>query len=136
MKSFLDNCWSDFVAGDDKLTAYPLPDKLAAGCYDQGKLIPAVKVKPAKGWKVADNWKPADKTGTRADFTDVPMLVAESPTGILNFEFAGNAVGIAVAAGQDAGTIEYRIDKNSWKTFLRPGAQAFTYPGSIPWATT
>lgn len=115
MKSFLENCWSGFVAGDDKLTAYPLPDKLAAGCYDNGKLIPAVQVKPAKGWKVADNWKPVDKTGTRQDFANVPMLVAESPTGILNFGFTGNAVGIAVAAGQDAGTIKYRIDKNPWQ---------------------
>jgi sialidase-1 len=115
MKSFLDYCWIGIVAGGDKLTAYPLPDKLAAGCYDQGKLIPAVQVKPAKGWKVADDWKPADKTGTRSDFSDVPMLVAESPTGILNYEFAGNAVGIAVAAGQDAGIIEYRIDKNPWQ---------------------
>jgi sialidase-1 len=115
MKKFLDNCWSGFVAGDDKVIAYPMPEKLAAGCYDNGKLIPAVSVKPAKGWKVVNNWKPADKTGTRADFTDVPMLVAEVPTGILNYDFEGNAVGIAVAAGQDAGTIEYRIDKNSWQ---------------------
>jgi sialidase-1 len=41
--------------------------------------------------------------------------VAESPGGTLNFEFEGNAVGIAVAAGLDAGTIEYRIDKGSWQ---------------------
>ena len=115
MKTFLDNCWSGFVAGDDKIAAYPLPEKLAAGCYDQGKLIPSVQVKPVKGWKALENWKPADKTGTRADFTEVPMLVAESPTGILNFAFEGNAVGIAVAAGLDAGTIEYRIDKNPWQ---------------------
>ncbi len=115
MKTFMDNCWSGFVAADDKLTAYPLPEKLDAGCYDNGKLIPAVQVKLAKGWKVVDNWKPADMTGTRPDFTNVPMLVAEAPTGILNYDFEGNAVGIAVAAGQDAGTIEFRIDKSPWQ---------------------
>ncbi len=115
MKSFLDFCWSGFVAGDDKITAYLLPEKLAAGCYDHGKLIPAVQVKPAKGWNAITDWKPSDKTGTRADFTDVPMLVAEVPTGILDFAFEGNAAGIAVAAGLDAGTIEYRIDKNPWQ---------------------
>jgi sialidase-1 len=115
MKSFLDFSWSGFVAGDDKIAAYPLPEKLAAGCYDRGKLIPAVQVKAAKGWKAIPEWKPSDKTGTRADFTNVPMLVAETPSGILNFAFEGNAVGVAVAAGQDAGTIEYRIDKNPWQ---------------------
>ena len=115
MKSFLDFCWSGFVAEDDKLTAYPLPGKLAEGCYNKGKLVPAVDVKPAKGWKIDSNWIPSDKTGTRPDFTHVPMLVAEIPSGILNYRFEGNAIGIAVAAGLDAGIIEYCLDKGSWQ---------------------
>ena len=114
VKSFLDQCWSGFVADDDKLTAYPLPKKLAEACYDRGVLIPAVQAKPAKGWKTDPNWIPADKTGTRADFVKVPMLVAEGPGGILKYDFEGNAVGIAVASGLDAGSIEYRIDNGTW----------------------
>jgi len=116
MKEFLETCWSGFVADDDKLTAYPLPAKMAEACYNRGVLIPAVQNKVAKGWKVDQNWIPTDKTGTRADFTNVPMLTAEAPGGILKFDFEGNAVGIAVASGQDAGIIEYRIDKGTWKT--------------------
>ncbi len=115
MKSFLDFCWSDFVADDDKVTAYPLPEKLAEACYNRGILIPAVQAKPAKGWQVIPNWTPTDKTGTRNDFTRVPMLVAESPGGIQKYNFEGNAIGIAVAAGLDAGIIEFRIDKGSWQ---------------------
>jgi sialidase-1 len=115
MKSFLDFCWSGIVAEDDKISAYPLPGKLAEGCYDKGKLIPAIKVKLAKRWRAVQNWQPADKTGTRPDFTNVPMLVAESPSGILKYNFAGNAIGIAVASGQDAGIIEYSIDKGMWQ---------------------
>ncbi|MEK7719877.1 MAG: SGNH/GDSL hydrolase family protein [Bacteroidota bacterium] len=115
MKSFLDFCWSGFVAEDDKLTAYPLPGKLAEGCYDKGILVPAVEVKPVKWWRVEPNWVPSDRTGTRPDFTNVPMLVAEVPGGILNYSFEGNAVGIAVAAGLDAGIIEYKIDKGPWQ---------------------
>ncbi len=115
MKRFLAFCWSGNVADNDKTVAYPLPGKLAEGCYNKGKLITAVLVKPAKGWKIVPEWKPADKTGTRADFTNVPMLVAEKAAGTLNFKFEGNAVGIAVAAGLDAGTIEYRIDNNPWQ---------------------
>lgn len=115
MKKFMDNCWSGFVADDDKIVAYVLPGKLAKGCYDKGKLIPGAEVKTVKGWRVEKEWKPADKTGTRPDFTNVPMLVAEAPTGILTYKFEGNAIGIAVAAGLDAGMIEYRIDKNPWQ---------------------
>jgi len=115
MKSFMENCWSGFVADDDKITAYSLPDKLAKACYDKGKLIPAVEAKLTKGWKTDENWTPADKIGTRPDFVKVPMLIAENPGGTLKFGFRGNAIGIAVAAGLDAGTIEYRIDKGDWK---------------------
>jgi lysophospholipase L1-like esterase/pimeloyl-ACP methyl ester carboxylesterase len=115
MKSFLDVCWNGFVADDDKLTAYPLPAKLAEACYNHGVLIPAVLVKLAKGWQAVQNWTPTDKIGTRDDFTKVPMLVTETPVGTLKFDFEGNAIGVAVAAGSDAGMIEYRIDKGDWK---------------------
>ena len=60
------------------------------------------------------NWTPSDKTGTREDFTNVPMLVTEKPGAILKYNFEGNAIGIAIASGQDAGTIEYRIDHEQW----------------------
>ena len=115
MKSFLDECWSSFVADDDKLTAYPLPVKLNEASYNKGILIPAVEAIPAKGWQAIQNWTPTDNIGTRDDFSNVPMLVAETPGGTLKFDFEGNAIGIAVAAGLDAGMIEYRIDKGDWK---------------------
>lgn len=51
MKEFLENCWSGFVADDDKLIAYPLPAKLGEAGYDKGVLIPDVQNKIAKGWK-------------------------------------------------------------------------------------
>ena len=115
MKSMLDYCWSGYVADDDKILAYPLPGKLSEGCYDRGKLIPASELKPGNGWKVVANWSPADQTGTRPDFTNVPMLVAESPAGVQKFDFEGDAVGIAVAAGADAGILEYSIDSQPWQ---------------------
>ena len=115
MKSFLDFCWSGFAADDDKVVAYNLPGKLAEGCYNKGKLVPAVEIKPVKGWKVNPSWKPTDKTGTRPDFVNVPMLVGEVPGRILTYIFEGDAVGIAIAAGSDAGMIEYRIDKGPWQ---------------------
>jgi sialidase-1 len=43
------------------------------------------------------------------------MLIAKKPNSRMTLTFEGNAIGIAVAAGQDAGIIEYRIDNNEWK---------------------
>ncbi len=115
MKAFLETCWSGFVADDDKLTAYQLPAKLNEASYNNGILIPAVEAKPIKGWQAVQNWEPTDNIGTRNDFAKVPMLVAETSGETLKFDFEGNAIGIAVAAGSDAGMIEYRIDKGDWK---------------------
>ena len=115
IRSLLDRCWSGFVADDDKITAYPLPEKLDKACYDCGVLVTAAGVKPDKGWFVVQNWMPADSTGTRDDFVDVPMLISITPKTIQKFKFSGNAVGIAIASGQDAGMIEYRIDKGEWQ---------------------
>ena len=43
------------------------------------------------------------------------MLVGEYPGKVIKFHFEGNAVGIAVAAGPDAGIIEYSIDNSDWQ---------------------
>jgi lysophospholipase L1-like esterase/pimeloyl-ACP methyl ester carboxylesterase len=115
MLEFLDNAWSGFVAEDDKIEVYqPLP-KLVEACYDNGVLIPAKEIKPAKGWTFVKNWIPEIKVRTRANFTEVPMLVGEYPAKPIQLEFKGNAVGIAVAAGPDAGIVEYSIDGGAWQ---------------------
>jgi len=63
-----------------------------------------------KGWTLVPCWHPADKAGTRAGFVNVPMLVAEQPGAVLRLRFEGKGVGLFVASGPDAGTVEYRID--------------------------
>jgi lysophospholipase L1-like esterase/pimeloyl-ACP methyl ester carboxylesterase len=115
MKSFLDSCWKAPASNNDKLTDYTLPEKLNEACYNKGVLIPAAECKATQGWKADPVWKPADNTGTRADFVNVPMMIAEGQGKTLKFDFEGNAVGIAVASGKDAGIIEYRIDKGEWR---------------------
>ncbi len=116
MLSFLDDAWSGFVAEDDKVENYDMLAKLDKSCYDNGVLIDAKDVKLVKGWSFVDNWRPEIKANTRANFINVPMLVGDYPGKSLKFSFDGNAIGIAVAAGPDAGIVEYRIDKGEWKT--------------------
>ena len=116
MISFLDKAWNLNVNANDKIKPYELPPKLNQNCYDNGIVIPAVKVKPVKGWIRVQDWIPEDSARTRNDYVKVPMLVGEYPGKALKFNFKGNAVGIAVAAGPDAGIIEFKIDNGEWKT--------------------
>jgi len=43
------------------------------------------------------------------------MLIGEKPGDSFSFRFAGRGVGLFVAAGLDAGTIEWRIDDGPWE---------------------
>jgi len=112
MIKFLENEWTDIEAS--RIVLRNLPEKLAEGCFDNGKLILADKSYEKNGWKWVENWKPGDGKGTRANYVNVPMLIGSYPSDILSFEFKGNAVGICVAAGINAGTIGYRIDNGPW----------------------
>ncbi len=113
---FLDSTYLKLLSSKDSLNTFPLPNKLDLDSYDKGKLIDITDAKLDNGWTIDPNWEPKDKTGTRSGFTQVPMLIGQWPSNKLILKFKGNAVGIVVAAGLDAGIIEYRIDKNEWKS--------------------
>ncbi len=113
MKQFLQ---SALISNESVLsTMVELPEPLDKFSYSNGILVEPNPPKPIKGWKMVENWNPADGKGTRANYVNVPMLVGEYPGKIIKFEFKGNAVGIAVAAGPDAGIIEYSIDDSDWQ---------------------
>jgi sialidase-1 len=113
IKQFLQNT----LKSDDSVngTSAEMPDPIDEYSYSNGILVQPNPPKPIKGWKMMDSWNPADGKGTRANYVNVPMLVGNYPGKILKFQFKGNAVGIAVAAGPDAGIIEYSIDESDWK---------------------
>jgi sialidase-1 len=115
MITFLRNAYSEPLDMNYKKNTRILPKKLDQECYDRGKLITISKAVKLKGWHINPSWEPNDGTGTRSNYTKVPMLISEQPGSSVQFKFKGNAVGIAIAAGQDAGNIEYRIDRGPWK---------------------
>lgn len=95
--------------------SYKMPEAIDKYSYSGGILVEPNPPKPIKGWDMVENWQPADGKGTRENYVNVPMLVGDYPGKIIKFQFKGNAVGIAVAAGPDAGIIEYSIDESDWK---------------------
>lgn len=92
-----------------------MPESIDKFSYSNGVLVEPNPPKPIKGWEFVGNWVPEDGKNTRANYVNVPMLVGEYPGKIIKFQFKGNAVGIAVAAGPDAGIIEYSVDNSDWK---------------------
>ncbi|MFB9057315.1 GDSL-type esterase/lipase family protein [Mariniflexile ostreae] len=115
MIQFLEDAFSGPIDDDDKIAARNLPKPLDAFNYENGVLLDILTLKLRKGWKVDPVWNPKDGKGTRHNYIDVPMLISETLGSLLKIPFEGNTVGIAVAAGQDAGSIEYRIDKGPWQ---------------------
>lgn len=116
MIAFLENAYQGYKDSDPQIIYQPLPAKMDPWCYDHGRLIDVANAELSNGWAINPSWEPNDSTGTRANYSNVPMLISETAGSSLSFDFWGNAVGIAVAAGQDAGIIEFRVDKNNWQT--------------------
>jgi len=110
IKTFLENTWRGTISEDAAIIDHSLPVKLNPGCYDKGKFVSVGEAKLNDGWKLVDLWIPDDDAGTRDGYVNVPMLVAGIPGSELQLSFDGNAVGISVAAGPDAGMIEFSID--------------------------
>ena len=114
MKQFLQNALKSDIS-NEQLVAVKMPAPLDKYSYSNGVLIEPNPPKSIKGWEMVENWNPADGKGTRTNYVNVPMLVGDYPGKIIKFQFEGNAVGIAVAAGPDAGIIEYSVDSSDWK---------------------
>ena len=128
-----DAAWKEPCAVSAAIVPHQLPPQpLDAKSYFRGRLGDIRDAKLASGWKIDSSWKPTDKAGTRAGFVNVPMLVADEAGATLKLKFSGTAIGIFVAAGPDAGTVEYSIDGSPFAS-----QDLFTQwsPGlHIPWA--
>lgn len=112
---FLEESFNKNTAINIELINHELPYKLSSSCYDNGVLVNISSYETAKGWYIDPSWKPKDKAGVRKNYTKVPMLINSDALKPISFEFEGNAIGISVAAGPDAGIIEYKIDESGWK---------------------
>ncbi len=84
--------------------------------YDNGKYVPVNQATNLKGFSIIDPWAPADHKETREGFVHIPVLESTSAGSSFSFSFEGNAMGIAIVSGPDAGIISYRVDNQNFKT--------------------
>jgi pimeloyl-ACP methyl ester carboxylesterase/lysophospholipase L1-like esterase len=83
--------------------------------YSDGHFMNIKKAKKRKDWKIIKGWQPRDQKPTRTGFVNVPALEAIGPGARLSLDFEGKAIGILVAAGPDAGVLEYSVDGHFYK---------------------
>ena len=114
VKTFLETELSS-ISKDAQYEIGKIPEPIDKSSYDDGILVEPDPSGRIKGWEMIQNWEPELEAGTRDNYVNVPMLVGNYPGKILKFHFKGNAVGIAVAAGPDAGIILYSIDNSEWQ---------------------
>jgi len=115
IKRLLDHAWAEPLSDNAKITPNPCPKKpLDPFSYYKGRYVDLTKATHLKGFKINPKWKPTDVKG-RPGFMNVPALVATQPGAQFSYTFKGTAVGLFLAAGPDAGIIEYSIDKKPFQ---------------------
>lgn len=113
MKTMLDTLMAN-TQDVKSLRPERMPAPVYKSCYDNAGYV---KVDQAKGtFRFVERYVPANGQSTREGFTDVPMLIGEKAGDKLTFMFEGNAVGVCVISGNDAGIIRYRVDDKPYKT--------------------
>ncbi len=110
IKRFLENQYAEPPDENSLYTKHPIPEPLDPYCYDQGRIVPMEEAGATEGFEVIRNWSPPLEAGTRKGYAYVDMLVGDQAGDTFTFSFEGKAVGIMVAAGPDAGMIEFSID--------------------------
>ncbi len=93
-----------------KNTTRYLPPVITKGIYDRGHYVTVDKASHLHNFTLISDWKPKDSLPARPGFVNVPVLESTGQPATLDFSFTGNAVGICIVSGADAGIIRYNID--------------------------
>lgn len=111
---------------------HAMPEAIDPQSYERGRFGNIAGARIIKGFKLEPAWKPASGEKTRAGFVDVPALVGTEPGAEFEFSFDGTGCGLFIAAGPDAGRIEFSIDGGEYRQI-----ETFTRWSSglhLPWA--
>ena len=93
-----------------KIQKHSLPKPLHPANFEKGIYVGVEKAVADQSWTLEKDWEPKDGISTRPGFVHVPVLSSTRDGATLTFNFVGNAVGMAVVSGPDAGIVRYSID--------------------------
>jgi len=94
------------------ITKIPL---LNPNSFTNGSYLDISSAHTDADWTLYKNWTPTDHIGVRDGFVKVPILEGTKAGSTLTLPFKGNAIGMAVVSGADAGIVTYSIDNGPEK---------------------
>lgn len=124
-----ETAWAQPPPTGDKVP-HELRAPLDEQSYDAGRFLGLDSARLVSGWQKNLAWRPA-AGATRPGFVDVPALVRAEPGGELRLTFRGRAIGVLVAAGPDAGVLEFSIDGGPFER--RPLFTRWSAGLHLPW---
>jgi hypothetical protein len=116
----------------DSARPHALPAPVDPLCYAKGRFGNIADARIIKGFTLEQAWKPTDGKSARPGFVNVPALVGTEPGAEFEFSFEGTSCGLFIAAGPDAGRIEFSIDGGAYRAL-----ETFTHWSGglhLPWA--
>ncbi len=90
--------------------------KALSNAFAKGDYLPIDQAKPGQGWRLVADWVCSDGKEMREGFHHVPVLESTAAGSTLTLDFRGNAIGICVLSGPDAGRLQYKIDGKKART--------------------
>lgn len=117
IKHLINESYKNFIS-DNSVSSISsqLPKWLEPKNFEGGKYVSISEAKLKNGWKLIENWQPSDGVGTRSGFVNCPVLEANAQDAELSLTFTGNAVGIGLVSGPDAGEVLYSIDNGPYQS--------------------
>ena len=116
IKFLLNEAYKNFLPVNVVLSeSIQLAKPLEPKNFEGGKYVAIHEAKIQQGWKIIEKWQPSDGVGTREGFVNCPVLEATSSDATLSLTFTGNAIGIGLVSGPDAGQVLYSIDGGSYE---------------------
>lgn len=100
----------------DKKAGTSLPKIIDKFAYTKGQYVSVAAAENLNTFSINKSWKPSDGLEARPGFVNIPVLESSTRNSTFDLIFKGNAVGIAVLSGPDAGILHYRIDNGEEKT--------------------
>ncbi len=117
---------------------YGMPkEPLDVGHYGNGRFVEVKEAKLGEGWTVSvPDWKQIPGS-FRDRFGGQPVLMATTPGASVSLAFEGQAVGVYVLAGPDAGLLEVSVDDGEWVTvnLFHQFSKGLHYPRTVMLAT-
>jgi lysophospholipase L1-like esterase len=113
---------ADFATGNDAAkpaassAKRPLPPPIDEHSFDAGRFLDAGQIRLGENWqRRIPDWE--NLPGSfRKRFAGRPLTVADQPGAELEIRFRGDAIGVYVLAGPDAGAVDVSVDGDAWQT--------------------